>query len=76
VKKITSYNIISHQPSPYQLLTNSRIPKGYFITHDPGRLEAIALFNEEKKKYSQKQFEKNVDQFFGTSDQVNLPQTR
>jgi hypothetical protein len=76
IKKITSYNIISNQSSPVYTTDKSRIPKGYFINHDPGKLEAITLFNNEKQITSQQKFEKNMDQFFGASNEVYLPETK
>mmetsp|Transcript_31068 Transcript_31068/g.28264 ORF Transcript_31068/g.28264 Transcript_31068/m.28264 type:complete len:118 (-) Transcript_31068:242-595(-) len=48
-KKVYTYNIISNTPAPKVLPSRARIPYGYAISVDPGRLEALKQFDHERK---------------------------
>lgn len=50
-KKIYTYNIISNRPIPKVLPSKARLPYGYAISVDPGKLEALAKLEAERMNY-------------------------
>jgi len=46
-KKNMSYNILTNKPYEESRQPPVRVPKGYWIAHDPGRLEAFTNFHME-----------------------------
>lgn len=49
MKKVYTYNIISNSPAPKVIPSRTRLPYGYAISVDPGRLEALKVIEQERK---------------------------
>lgn len=72
-KKNISYNILTNKPYDETRQAPVRIPRGYFIAHDPGRLEAFTNFHFEQSKAEKQKLENDMYVFFGQEPQNQIP---
>jgi hypothetical protein len=61
-KKIYTYNIISNQPIPKVLPARARLPYGYALSIDGGKLEAINKLEAERTQMSNQSHQDTRDE--------------